>query len=68
MPNRWLDFLDWLRAQFDPGAEPVRIAVFVGLVVAGLAHRFAPDHAALLDAVTAVVASAWARAKVFPGA
>lgn len=58
----------WLRDQIDPSAEPVRIAVFVGLVIAGLAHAFAPSAAVVIDTVTALVVSAWARSKVFPGA
>ena len=60
--------LDFLRRHVDPSAEPVRIALFVGLALAGLAHLFVPSVAVAIDAAVAVVVSAWARSKVYPGA
>lgn len=58
----------YLRKQLDPSAEPVRIALFVTLAVAAVVHRYAPSVALELDALAAILTTAWARAKVFPGA
>jgi hypothetical protein len=58
--------IEWFVRQFDPSAEPVRLAVFFGLVVAAVAHNYFPGLAVELDVLTAIVAGAWARAKVSP--
>lgn len=60
--------LDWLKAQFDSAQEPIRMAVFAALVIAGLAHTFAPDWAVKIDALGLILTTAWARSHTFPGA